>query len=147
MHLLVEDGLLLGSDYEGPSPVPVPPSVRHLSATLYDTGPNPTGDTKLAHNCTTVWVKLELLESLEFLGVTEFMISLLTPRVQQFNLVYDEQDDAITYLKVLKEHERHPLLSVVVEPTKNTSQTAADVLQGWLSKLIQRDVTVKLHSG
>lgn len=54
MHLLVEDGLLLGSDYEGPSPVPIPPSVRHLSATLYDTGPNPTGDTKLAHNCTTV---------------------------------------------------------------------------------------------
>lgn len=92
-------------------------------------------------------MKLELLESLEFLGVTEFMISLLTPRVQQFTLVYDEHNDAITYLNVLKDHERHPLLSVVVEPTKNTSQCEADILQDRLSRLIQRDVTVRLHSG
>lgn len=141
MNLYVDDFLFLGGEFLGPYLVPVPPSVCNLFVHFCDMGP---GDgSQLVHNCTTVTVRLEPCYPLVEEDISYLMIKLLTPVVRLLTIIVDDTTDAAAYLNVIKERERNPELTIVVETTSKTGPYDADGLQVKFTKLFGAEVIVR----
>lgn len=145
INLYVDEFLWLGGEFMGPNPVPIPGSVRHLFIHFCDCGP--AEDTLLAHNCTTVTVRLEPCYPLEEEDACTLMRELLMSCVRNFIIVVDDTNDAVAYLNVLEKGDRHPLLSIVVETTRKVDPYDPDELQARLNEAAQTVVVIRPRSG